>query len=95
MSHIGLPLPLVYSRLYPHTTPGTWYAKFGYYRTIAFMYMFEKNSIQSIHKNTHTHLDIISPPRVDPNFLTHFSGKGGLSIFKWSTLSMFSVDWNI
>ncbi len=41
---------------------------------------------------TRTHLDVTSPPRVDPNFVTHFTGKGGLSIFKWSALSMRSAD---
>ncbi len=40
------------------------------------------------HTNKHTHTDITSPPRVDPNFLTHFTDKGGPSIFQWSTLSM-------
>ncbi len=37
---------------------------------------------------THTHTDVTSPPRADPNFLTHFTTKGGPSIFEWSTLSM-------
>ncbi len=42
---------------------------------------------------THTQ-DVTSPLRADPNFLTHFTEKGGPSIFKWSTLSMWSADWN-
>ncbi len=29
---------------------------------------------------------LTTPPRADSKFLTHFTGKGGLSIFKWSTL---------
>ncbi len=43
----------------------------------------------------HTPLYVTSPPRVDLNFLTHFTGKGQPSIFKWSALSMRSVDWNV
>ncbi len=35
-----------------------------------------------------TPTDVTSPPRADPNFLTHFTAKGGSSIFEWSTLSM-------
>ncbi len=41
-----------------------------------------------VHALTCTQLDVTFPPRADPNFLTHFTGKGGPSIFKWSTLSM-------
>ncbi len=40
------------------------------------------------HTHTHTQRGITSSPRVDPNFLTHFTAKGGPSIFEWSTLSM-------
>ncbi len=38
--------------------------------------------------HTRTYNDVTAPPRVDPNFLTHFTAKGGPSIFEWSTLSM-------
>ncbi len=43
----------------------------------------------------YTPLYVTSPPRADLNFLTHFTGKGRLSIFKWSALSMQSADWNV
>ncbi len=43
----------------------------------------------------HTHLYVTPPPKVDLNFLTHFTGKGGPSIFKWSALSKRSADWNV
>ncbi len=42
---------------------------------------------QNTHTHTHTHTHT-SPPRADPNFLTHLTAKGGPSIFEWSTLSM-------
>ncbi len=46
--------------------------------------------------STHTHAPILtSSPRADLNFLTHFTGKGRPSIFKWSALSMRSMDWNV
>ncbi len=47
------------------------------------------------HTHTHTHLYETSPTRTDLNFLTHFTGKGGPSIFQWSALSMWNVDWNV
>ncbi len=44
-------------------------------------------SIHIFHTHARTHTDVTSP-RADPNFLTHFTAKGGSSIFEWSTLSM-------
>ncbi len=50
------------------------------------------HSLTHTHTHTHTyiytHTHTPSPPRADPNFLTHFTAKGGPSIFEWSTLSM-------
>ncbi len=53
--------------------------------------VFKLKEIQVTHAHTytqtHTNLDVIvvtSLPRPDPDFLTHFTGKGGPSIFKWS-----------
>ncbi len=40
------------------------------------------------HTHTHTYTHNTSPPRADPNFLTHFTAKGGPSLFEWSALSM-------
>ncbi len=42
-----------------------------------------------------TPLYVTSAPRADLHFCTHFTGKGELSIFKWSALSMRSADWNV
>ncbi len=33
--------------------------------------------------HTYIHTNITSPPRADPNFLTHFAAKDGPSIFEW------------
>ncbi len=46
----------------------------------------KQKNIENTH--THTHTDVTSPPRADQNFLTHFTAKGGPSIFEWSTLSI-------
>ncbi len=48
-------------------------------------------SLSLIHARTHTQTDVTSPPKADLNFLTHFTAKGGPSIFEWSTLSMWSA----
>ncbi len=44
---------------------------------------------------TYATLYVTSPPRADPHFLIYFTGKSGPSIFKWSTLGMWSADWNV
>ncbi len=46
-------------------------------------WMFEGSHI---HTHIHIHTYVTSPPRADPNFLTHFTAKGGPSIFEWSIL---------
>ncbi len=48
-----------------------------------------------VKSHTHLSLYVTFPPRADRNFLTHFTGKCGPSIFKWSALSMRSADWNV
>ncbi len=47
------------------------------------------------HVHARTPQCVISPPRADLNSLTHSTGKGGPSIFKWSALSVWSADWNV
>ncbi len=43
----------------------------------------------------HSHTHITSPPRADPNFIMHFTGKSEPAIFKWSAICRRSADWNV
>ncbi len=57
-----------------------------YYVYLYVFGQFFKSSLFLSHTHTHTHTererDVTSPPRVEPNFLTHFTAKGGPSIFE-------------